>query len=85
MTTAQIIQLCATDMRVSSNFDLFDARRLEQERALDANTVRGDAPHREAGIGTAPFAEAHHSPVENLNTFAVTFDDACMHLDAVAG
>ena len=31
------------------------------------------------------FAEAHHGALENLDALAVTFDDARMHFDAVAG
>jgi hypothetical protein len=56
---------------------------MKEERPLHADTVRGDAPHRE-GCACSASADAEDSALEGLHTFALAFDDTYVYLDGVA-
>lgn len=60
-----------------------DSRRVEEKRSLHADTVRGDAAHREGCARSAP-ADTEDSALEGLYTFTFAFDDTYVHLDGVA-
>ena len=68
---------------MAQHFHPVDARRVQQIGALDADIVAGDAAHGEARIRAA-LAQADHHALEDLDAFAVAFDDALVHAHRVA-
>src|SRR5712692_5196787 len=65
----EVVEPALADVAMAQDLDLVDARRVNQERALDPDAMR-DAPDREV----LPQTTAGH-----------TEDDAFKHLDALAG
>src|SRR5437762_11310542 len=54
------------------------ARRIEHERALDADAV-GDAPHAERAVIRIGLFDVEHDPFKYLGPLAITLDDP--HVD----
>lgn len=80
----QEIQLGPPYLPVPQNFDLLHARRVERKGALDTHTVCRNTPYRERCIGTATMHPQHYT-LEDLDAFALAFDDAIMHPDRITG
>ena len=53
---AQVVKLGAANAAVAQDFDLVDARRVDQEGPLDADSVRCDAANREVLVDAASSA-----------------------------
>src|SRR5450755_2553742 len=69
----QIEQLCAAHEATAHDFDLLDARRVDEKRAFDAHAMR-DAPNGEALRKTAMLAFDDHA-FEHLNALFVAFSN----------
>jgi hypothetical protein len=80
---AQIVKLCPADFCPTDNFDFFDARAFQQEGSLDTYPMAGNAPHCEIGV-VATAAQPDYNPLENLDTFAISFDNANVNLNRIA-
>src|SRR5438132_803352 len=80
---AQVVQLGAPDRTATGDLDLFHARRLEHERALDAHAV-SHAAHAETAIVDVGLLDLEHHPFEHLGTLAVALDHAHVHAHGVA-
>src|SRR5690606_18843107 len=80
---SQVIELGAPHLAAAHHLDLLDARRIDQERSLDADAVRGDAAHGEVLVHTAGAAADDHA-LEDLDSLAISFDDLRMHANGVA-
>src|SRR6185369_14862669 len=76
------VQLSAAHLGIAENFHFVDARRAQQEGALHADAMGGQAPHGEVGI-VAALAHADDDALEFLDALFVAFDDAQMHADVV--
>src|SRR3954470_19705778 len=66
---------------VTGHFDLLDAGRVHHEGAFDADP-RSDAAHRDHPVQPT-VAHAKDRPLELLETFAVSLDDAHAHGNGV--
>src|SRR6478735_2764372 len=82
--STEVVELGAANLTETSNLDLVDARRVDQEGALDADAMRGDAANREVFIHAAGTA-ANNDAFKNLDALAVPFDDLRMHANGVSG
>src|SRR5216683_3334629 len=80
---AQVVQLGAADRAAACHLDLFHARRLEHERALDTHAM-GDAADTETTVVDVGLLDLEHHPFEQLGTLAVTLDHAHVHAYGVA-
>src|SRR5712691_7388495 len=80
---AQVVQLRAAHVADLHDLDALDLRRVERERALDADAERL-LPHRErfARAGTLALDD---DAFEDLNARPGAFDDTEVNADAVAG
>src|SRR5690606_38782512 len=79
---SQVIELRPAHPASADHFNA-NARRVDQERALDADTVRSDAPHSEGLVQPAPTARDHHA-FEGLRARAVTLNHLDVHPHGVA-
>ena len=79
---AQVVQLCATNVATTNDFNLVNLRRMNREGALDADREADltDGERLAAGVTMT----ADDVTLEHLNALAVTLDDAVMDLDVVA-
>src|SRR5438067_13500787 len=80
---AQVVELGSAHCALGDHLDLGDDRRVDGERALDA-----DAEAELADSERLPHAgalAADHVALEHLDPLAVAFDDADMDLQVVAG
>src|SRR5574341_409793 len=80
--SAQVVQLRAAHLGAADHFHLVYARRAEEEGALHADTVRGQAAHREIRV-VAAFAHADDGAFEFLDALFVAFHNAHVNADAV--
>jgi hypothetical protein len=71
-------------MGVPEHLDLFDTRRVQGKCPFYADTVSGDAPDSEPGVGAASLADAHDGAADQLDPLPLAFDDAKVHLHIVA-
>jgi hypothetical protein len=80
---AQVVQLGATHAAATHDLDVGEHRAVQREYALDTDAV-GDLPHGEGGAH--PRATARDAdPLECLNALLLTFLDAYVHAQGVAG
>jgi hypothetical protein len=82
--TAQEVQLCPADMCVPLDNNLINARRVQQEGALHADTVGSSAADGEIGI-ISTLAHADDRALEFLDALALTLFDAHVHTYLVTG
>ena len=75
---AEEVESRAAGVTVTHELDLLDARRMDHERALDADATRDPADGDL--LVDAAVAHAKHGSLEVLKAFAVPFDDS--HADA---
>src|SRR3990167_8084243 len=80
---AEVVQPGAAYLAPADDLDLLQPRRVDVERALNANAVR-DAPAGEVGPRAAIVA-ANDDAFKDLRALAVAFDDLGADLDGVAG
>src|SRR3954463_991242 len=79
---AQVVELRAVHVADLLHLDLVDLRRMQRERALDADAERVLADgERLTCPGTLPL---DHDPLEDLNPLAGSLDHAEMHAHGVA-
>src|SRR5690348_12820635 len=78
----QVEELRAADDAAADDLDLVDARRVDEERAFDADVVR-DTAHREARREAAVLALDDHA-FEYLDAFFVALGDARVDAHRVA-
>src|SRR5215469_12566269 len=78
----QVEELRATDDAAADDVDFVDARRMDEERALDAD-VMSDAPNREARRKAAVLALDDYA-FEYLDALFVALGDAGVHAHRVA-
>ena len=79
--TAQVVELRAPDVAAGGDLDLLDLRRVERERALDAD-AEGLLADRE-GLAHPLALALDHDALEDLRTAARALDDLEVDLDAV--
>src|SRR5215207_3689566 len=80
---AHEIKLRPADNTMAFDHDLINARRAEQERALDADAVGSHAANRD-GLVVSALAHADHRALELLNTFSFPFFDLDVYADVIA-
>src|SRR5438128_3656170 len=81
--SSQVVQLGPAHFSVADHVDLVDARRVQQEAALDPDTM-SDPSDGKRLFGTATPA-ADHDAFEDLDSFAGALDYLGVHLDGVTG
>ncbi len=69
---------------MTQHFDLVDARAAEQKRTLDADTVTSSASHGEVLV-LSTLALTDDDALENLDTLTVSFNNADVNADGIAG
>ena len=79
---AQVVQLCATNVATTNDFNLVNLRRMNREGALYADREADLADGERFAAGVTMTAD--DVALEHLNALTVTFDDAVMDLDVVA-
>ena len=79
---AEVVQLRTTDVATTHDLDLVDLRRMHRERALDADR-EADLADGE-GLAARMAMTTDDVALENLDTLAVTLDDAIVNLYVVA-
>ena len=79
---AQVVQLRAVHVADRVDLDLVDLRRMQRERALDADAegVLADGE----GLARARALPLDHDPLEHLDPLAGAFDHAEVHAHRVA-
>src|SRR4051812_6730428 len=82
-TAAQVVQLGAADVTAGRDLDLLDLRRVQRERALDAD-AEGLLAHGEGLADPLALALDDHA-LEDLRTTPRALDDLEMDLDAIPG
>src|SRR5579859_7913086 len=80
--TAHVIQLRTADFGTAQYFDLFDARAAQQKGTFHANVVC-DTPYREVFVLAAVTQPDDHA-LEDLDTFAVAFDNSNVNAHRIA-
>jgi hypothetical protein len=78
----QVEESCAADDALRDDLDLFDARRMAQEHALDADVERNFS-HGKRAAGPGAMA-LEHDALENLDAVLFAFDDAIVDANGVA-
>src|SRR5262249_3510221 len=78
---AEVVELRPVDVADRGDVDLVDLRRVERERALDAD-AEGVLPNRERLAGAGALA-LDHDPLEDLDPLAVALDHPEVHADGV--
>src|SRR6478609_3143145 len=79
--TAQVVQLRATDVTAGGDLDLLDLRRMDRERALNAD-AEGLLADRE-GLAHPLALTLDHDALEDLRTTTRALDDLEVDLDAI--
>src|SRR5579884_1912431 len=79
----QVVELGAADAAGARHLDLLDARGMDEEGALDADAVGGDAAHREVLVDAAA-AAANDDALEDLNALPVPLDHLGVDTNRVA-
>jgi len=67
---------------MAQHFNLFKAGRVDEKRALHADTV-GNAAYREVAIDSTA-SQTHHNALERLKTFAAPLNDSHLQANRVA-
>jgi len=80
----QIIKFRPPDATMPHNFYSFDARRMEEVGALDADTMRGNSANSEILVKAASPA-ADDDSFKDLDSLARAFDDPCVHPYGISG
>ena len=81
---AEIIQLSTPHLGLTQHLNPLHPRRAQQERALDTDTIGGNAADCEGGIGAVAVDEQHDA-LEFLDTLAGAFFDFYMHANHIPG
>src|SRR5581483_9981460 len=82
LAATQVIELCATDLRMFDDLDLLDRRCVQREDAFDALS-KGDLSHRHRGPRPGA-AKTDDQSFENLNALADLFLHAfTLHTDGL--
>src|SRR4051812_27270923 len=79
---AQVVELRAVDVADRGDVDLVDLRRVQRERALDAD-AEGVLAHGEGLADAAPLP-FDDDPLEDLDPLAVALDHLEMNADGIA-
>src|SRR6202042_3733985 len=79
---AQVVELGASHVTARRHLELFDLRRVQRERPLDAD-AEGLLAHGE-GLARAGALATQDDALEDLGTFAGTLDHREVDADAVA-
>jgi hypothetical protein len=84
LSFAQVVKPGAAHMGMPEHFDLFDTRRMQRKGTLNPNTVRGNPPYGEVGIGATSPTHAHDCAPHQLDSLPVTLDDSVVDLHIIA-
>lgn len=80
----QVVELCTPNVGVTNDLDFVNSRRSEQESALHADAVRGNAANREVGV-VAAFSQANNRSAEFLNALPLAFANTQVNAHIIAG
>jgi len=81
---SQEVEFRAAHFTVPADFDFFDTWRMQAENALYTNAMGSDLANRHA-CGWSFSLDSNDGTLEYLHALVLSFDDAIMHLDDVAG
>lgn len=81
---SQVVKLCAADVGVAVNLHPIDHGRSGEERALDANAVRGRSSDGEASV-VAAFLYANDGAAEFLDPLSIPLSNPDMNADHISG
>lgn len=79
----QVVELCPADTAAADDVNVIDDRCVKREDTLDAD-AEAHLADRHGLAGTAVLA-GNHNALKDLDTLLVTFLDADVYLDGVAG
>jgi len=82
-SVAEEVESRATGVAVADELDFLDARRVDHERALDADAARD--PSDGDLLVDAAVAHAEHGALEVLKALSVPFDDPHANAHGVSG
>jgi hypothetical protein len=80
----QVVELGAANAAEAGDFDLLDARGVDEEGALDADAVGSNAADGEVLVDSTITA-TDYDAFEDLDTLAGTFDDLGVDANGIAG
>ena len=81
--TLQMIVRQPLVLTATNNFDFFNAGRMYGEHTFDADAVRNSADSEH--FAHAATLTTDNNALENLDTFAVAFNDFCVDTNGIAG
>jgi hypothetical protein len=79
----QEVQLGSSNLAVSQDLDLIDARRREEKGSLYANVV-GDPSNLKGPLEAIGAMQAEDDPLEHLNTLLTALDHLYVNLDGIS-
>src|SRR5208282_3508011 len=80
---AQVVELGAADIAAAQNLNLLDARRMQGENPLDADSVRYFAHRKSRAVAAA--IDLDHDPFELLEPLLLAFNDLDLNSQRIAG